>query len=79
MTGMDPLPPTPVEGAAPARARRDPLRGARAAGALGSLLRDAAVRRLGAVRTGIYANMESCFAVRAAAARRDPAAHHWEE
>ena len=36
-------------------------------GALGSLLWYAAVRRLGAARTGIYANMESFFAVLAAA------------
>jgi drug/metabolite transporter (DMT)-like permease len=38
-----------------------------AGGALGSLLWYAAVRRLGAARTGIYANMESFFAVLAAA------------
>jgi drug/metabolite transporter (DMT)-like permease len=36
-------------------------------GALASLLWYAAVRRLGAARTGIYANMESFFAVLAAA------------
>jgi drug/metabolite transporter (DMT)-like permease len=38
-----------------------------AGGALGSLLWYAAVRRLGAARTAIYANMESFFAVLAAA------------
>ena len=38
-----------------------------AGGALGSLLWYAAVRRLGAARTAIYANMESFFAVPAAA------------
>jgi drug/metabolite transporter (DMT)-like permease len=38
-----------------------------AGGALGSLLWYAAVRRLGAARTAIYANMESFFAVVAAA------------
>jgi drug/metabolite transporter (DMT)-like permease len=38
-----------------------------AGGALGSLLWYGAVRRLGAARTGIYANMESFFAVLAAA------------
>ena len=38
-----------------------------AGGALGSLLWYAAVRRLGAARTAIYANMESLFAVLAAA------------
>ena len=36
------------------------------AGALGSLLWYAAVRRIGAARTAIYANMESFFAVVAA-------------
>jgi drug/metabolite transporter (DMT)-like permease len=39
-----------------------------AGGALGSLLWYAAVRRLGAARTAIYANMESFFAVLAASA-----------
>jgi drug/metabolite transporter (DMT)-like permease len=37
-----------------------------AGGALGSLLWYPAVRRLGAARTAIYANMESFFAVLAA-------------
>jgi drug/metabolite transporter (DMT)-like permease len=43
------------------------LYAATAAGALGSLLWYAAVRRLGPARTAVYANLESFFAVVSAA------------